>query len=89
MCRRCHPNLHDAIFNHQPLQVDFRDIGEVRRLLGDDYANRTDAEIANIRDLLVAFADHAFEYWRADRATRRSGNSSHTADTGADPAFPL
>lgn len=54
----------EKVFEEQRFTtVDLGDIGEVRKLLGPTLASKSDDEIMHIRDLIVGFADDAFDWW--------------------------
>lgn len=76
MCRRC-PNAREFLLIYKLKRVDLGDLGEVRRLLGEASDALTDEQVARIRDLSVAFAEAAFDWWRRRRVAGRNGNVSH------------
>ena len=80
MCMRCPPVGHIDLLLRNPHQpVDFADVGDVRRLLGPEYAELSDTEVEQLRDLLLGFSEAAFNWWLRRRA-RKVAESNGRAD---------
>jgi hypothetical protein len=86
MCKHCIRQPDKLSLATLSVPVDFRDIGEVRKLLPHE-ASLSDVQIAEIRDLLLRVADAIYDRWLRTRIGGQPTNLSHNSSEGGSPSF--
>jgi len=67
MCANCHPNPGQALVDFKDEGWDLGDIGDVRKLMGEDADGYTDEELMEMGRHADRFADAVFDWWQHRR----------------------